>query len=287
MTARLGIWHEPRVIAPPPASRTLRRQRLLVVEDDAEISALIADMLNERGYDVMRAADGEYLEQTLRQDTIDLVILDLMLPGEDGLSLCRRLRTRYGVPILMLTAIGAEADRIIGLESGADDYMVKPFAPRELLARVRALLRRTGGHTGHNEEPPAHTEITAYHFSGWELHLIRLSLTAPDGALVPLTSAEFRLLATLCAHAGEVVSRETLLARGQNTHPAAYDRSVDTLVGRLRRKLAAQAHAGAADTQASMASIYAGDDACEIIRTVRNAGYLLVPPVSVRTRGAP
>jgi two-component system OmpR family response regulator len=183
----------------------------------------------------------------------------------------------------MLTAIGAEADRIIGLESGADDYMVKPFAPRELLARVRALLRRTGGHAGHSEDPAAHAETIAYRFSGWELHLMRLSLTAPDGALVPLTSAEFSLLATLCAHAGEVVSRETLLSRGQNTHPAAYDRSVDTLIGRLRRKLAAQAHA---DPQPDPENVNGGGDASEIIRTVRNAGYLLVPPVTVRTRGA-
>jgi two-component system OmpR family response regulator len=250
----------------PPATHSHRHQRLLVVEDDPDIASLIADMLGERGYEVLVAGDGSALEQQLRHDGIDLVILDLMLPGEDGLSLCSRLRTRYGVPILMLTAIGAEMDRIIGLESGADDYMVKPFAPRELLARVRALLRRTSGHA----EPPASAEPVAYDFDGWELHLMRLSLTAPDGALVPLTSAEFSLLAALCARPGQVVSRETLLARGQNTHPAAFDRSVDTLIGRLRRKLAAQNPEGDAEP--------------EIIRTVRNAGYLLVPPVSVRYR---
>lgn len=276
MTLRLGIWHEPRMISPPPAGQSHRRQRLLVVEDDEDISTLIADMLAERGYEVLRAGDGGLLEHALRHDAIDLVILDLMLPGEDGLSLCRRLRTRYGVPILMLTAIGAEADRIVGLESGADDYMVKPFGPRELLARVRALLRRTGGHSDAAE--PA--ETVAYHFDGWELHLMRLSLTAPDGALVPLTSAEFSLLAVLCARAGQVVSRDTLLARGQNTHPAAYDRSVDTLIGRLRRKLAAQVRSdGAGDASNAQAEH-------EIIRTVRNAGYMLVPPVTARTRGA-
>jgi two-component system OmpR family response regulator len=262
------------MLAPPSANLSHRRQRLLVVEDDADISLLIADMLEERGYDVVRTTDGNNLETMLRQDSIDLVILDLMLPGEDGLSLCRRLRARYGVPMLMLTAIGAEADRIIGLESGADDYMVKPFAPRELLARVRALLRRTGGHA----DPGQPAETVAYLFDGWELHLMRLSLTAPDGALVPLTSAEFSLLATLCTRAGQVVSRDVLLSRGQNMHQAAYDRSVDTLIGRLRRKLAAQ-------TQTPPGA-EAEPPATEIIRTVRNAGYMFVPPVTPRTRGA-
>ncbi len=281
MTLRLGIWHEPRMISPPPASQLHRRQRLLVVEDDEDISTLIADMLTERGYEVLRAGDGGLLEHALRHDAIDLVILDLMLPGEDGLSLCRRLRTRYGVPILMLTAIGAEADRIVGLESGADDYMVKPFAPRELLARVRALLRRTGGHS--DAMQPA--ETVAYQFDGWELHLMRLSLTAPDGSLVPLTSAEFSLLAALCARAGQVVSRDTLLARGQNLHTAAYDRSVDTLIGRLRRKLAAQVQPEEhGDPESGEASEPQGAGQ-EIIRTVRNAGYMLVPPVTARTRG--
>ena len=123
------------------------RERVLVVEDDPEINAMVAGLLAERGYDVLSAGDGRDMERLLNREQLDLVILDLMLPGEDGVSLCRRLRTRFGVPILMLTAIGGETDRIVGLESGADDYLVKPFAPRELVARVRALLRRTGRHT--------------------------------------------------------------------------------------------------------------------------------------------
>ena len=255
------------MIAGPPQSQAFRRQRVLVVEDDTEISAMVAAMLEERGYDVLRAGDGGGLERSLHRDAIDLVILDLMLPGEDGLSLCRRLRGRYGVPILMLTAIGAEADRIVGLESGADDYMVKPFAPRELLARVRALLRRTGGRAGTAAESE---EIVSYHFANWDLNLLRMSLTAPNGALVPLTSAEFSLLKALCARPGEVISRETLLTRAENPHPAAFDRSVDTLIGRLRRKIAAQLPTAESE---------------EIIRTVRNAGYMLVPPVTPLTRG--
>ena len=148
------------------------RERVLVVEDDPEINAMVAGMLAERGYEVLSAGDGRDMERLLNREQLDLVILDLMLPGEDGVSLCRRLRTRFGVPILMLTAIGGETDRIVGLESGADDYLVKPFAPRELLARVRALLRRTGRHTAPAPETPA-----AYDFAGWELNLVRLSLT--------------------------------------------------------------------------------------------------------------
>ncbi|MEJ0044994.1 MAG: response regulator transcription factor [Rhodospirillales bacterium] len=215
------------------------------------------------------------------------MILDLMLPGEDGLSLCRRLRSRYGVPMLMLTAIGAEADRIIGLESGADDYLVKPFAPRELLARVRALLRRTS----RANPPPEEEGPISYHFDGWELNLLRLSLTAPCGTLVPLTSGEFTLLAALCARAGDVVSREVLLARGSNPQSAAYDRSIDTLVGRVRRKLQSWTPAPApAPSQASAeapASAPAAEAPPEMIRTVRNAGYVFVPPVTVRNRGGP
>jgi two-component system OmpR family response regulator len=249
------------MISPKPEDTATRRERLLVVEDDQDISALVSDMLAERGYDVLRAPDGSTLERSLQRDNIDLVILDIMLPGEDGLSLCRRLRVRYGVPILMLTAIGAETDRIIGLESGADDYMVKPFAPRELLARVRALLRRTGRAGRAADEDT----VIAYDFDGWQLHLLLLSLTAPDGTLVPLTSGEFTLLAALCARAGEVVSRETLLARGPTPNAAAYDRSIDTLVGRLRRKL--QAHTPE-----------------EIINTVRHAGYRMVPAVTPQRR---
>ena len=267
MTAPLGIWHETRMITPPPAEHAIRRERLLIVEDDAEIAAMVADMLSERGYEVLRVGDGRDLERYLHRENIDLVILDLMLPGEDGLSLCRRLRPRYAVPMLMLTAIGAETDRIIGLESGADDYLVKPFAPRELLARVRALLRRTG----HASPRPEQETPTGYHFDGWELNLLRLSLTAPCGTLVPLTSGEFTLLASLCARAGQVVSREVLLARGPNPQSAAYDRSIDTLVGRVRRKLVAWAPQGEA--------------ALDMIRTVRNAGYVFVPPVTVRTSG--
>jgi two-component system OmpR family response regulator len=249
----------------PPTPDATPRDRLLVVEDDADIRGMVRAMLEERGYDVLTAHDGRDMERLLHRERLDLVVLDVMLPGEDGVSLCRRLRTRYGVPILMLTALGSETDRIVGLESGADDYLVKPFAPRELVARVRALLRRTGRHT----RPAAETPY-AYEFGGWELNLIRLSLTAPGGALVPLTNAEFTLLAALCARAGEVVSREALLTRGEGAPVAAYDRSVDTLIVRLRRKLAA--HLG-------------GAAEADMIRTVRNAGYQFVPEVTLHSKG--
>ncbi len=265
MTEPLRIWHD--VPMGSPSAAPIQRERLLVVEDDPDIRTMVAGMLAERGYDVLHAGDGRDMERLLHREQIDLVILDLMLPGEDGVSLCRRLRTRYGVPILMLTAIGGETDRIVGLESGADDYMVKPFAPRELLARVRALLRRTGRHQAPAPETPA-----AYDFAGWELNLVRLTLTAPGGATVPLTNAEFTLLAALCARAGEVVSREALLTRGEAPPVAAYDRSVDTLIVRLRRKLAAHSQ---------------GEPELDMIRTVRNAGYVFTPEVTLRTRGGP
>jgi two-component system OmpR family response regulator len=192
VTEPIGMWHEATMGSASIAPTS--RERLLVVEDDPEIRAMIAGMLADRGYEVLQAGDGRDMERLLHREQVDLVILDLMLPGEDGVSLCRRLRTRHGVPILMLTAIGGETDRIVGLESGADDYVVKPFAPRELLARVRALLRRTGRY-----QTPAPETPSAFEFAGWELNLVRLTLTAPGGATVPLTNAEFTLLAALCA----------------------------------------------------------------------------------------
>lgn len=226
--------------------------RLLVVEDDSDIAGLVADMLAAHGYSVRTLPDGRDLERTLRREPIDLVILDIMLPGEDGLSLCRRLRATTRVPMLMLTALGSLPDRVIGLETGADDYLTKPFAPRELLARVRALLRRTG-----DTPPPSPEEgPAAYRFEGWVLDLVRRTLRMPDGALVPLTSGEFALLAALCARAGEVIAREQLMARA-NGPLLAHDRSIDGAIGRLRRKLSQQAGAPA-----------------ELIRTVRHAGYI-------------
>jgi two-component system OmpR family response regulator len=237
------------------------QQRLLVVEDDPDIAGMVCRMLGEHGYRMMRAPDGRDIDLTVRREQIDLVILDLMLPGEDGISICRRLRQRHPIPILMLTALNGEADRVIGLESGADDYLSKPFAPRELLARVRALLRRTGWSAEVTEEEPS-----LFLFDGWRLDMIRMNLTSPAGVQVPLTTAELGLLAAFCRRPQQVLSRETLLTLVHPQRSAAYDRSIDTLVVRLRRKIE--------------------DDLREPtrIKTVRQGGYLFTPLVEIATR---
>jgi len=218
-------------------------------------------MLGDHGYRMLRAPDGRDIDLTVKREQIDLVILDLMLPGEDGISICRRLRQRHPIPILMLTALNGEADRVIGLESGADDYLAKPFAPRELLARVRALLRRTGWSADVPEEEPS-----LFLFDGWRLDMIRMNLTSPSGLQVPLTTAELGLLAAFCRRPQEVLSRETLLTLVHPQRSAAYDRSIDTLVVRLRRKIE--------------------DDMRDPMRikTVRQGGYIFTPVVEMALR---
>ena len=234
-----------------------KKDRILVVEDDAEIAQLVATMLTERGYDVFRAPDGREIERYITREQVDLIILDVMLPGEDGITICQRIRARHPVPILMLTALGSEADRIIGLESGADDYLCKPFSPRELLARVRALLRRIrmGAASEEADRPPC------YGFEGFVVDMARMVLFAPDGAQVPLTSAEFNLLVILCQKPRVVLSRETFLGMLHTQPAAVFDRSIDTLIGRLRRK------------------IEQDNNAPTFIRTVRNNGYMFMPAV--------
>ncbi len=243
----------------PPDTRT--QQRLLVVEDDADIAGMVCRMLGEHGYRMLRAPDGRDIDLTIKREQIDLVILDLMLPGEDGVSICRRLRSRYPIPILMLTALNGEADRVIGLESGADDYLAKPFAPRELLARVRALLRRTSRSVETPDEEPS-----LFAFDGWQLDMIRMRLVSPAGLQVPLTTAELGLLAAFCRRSQQVLSRETLLALVHAQRSAAYDRSIDTLIVRLRRKIE--------------------DDIREPtrIKTVRQGGYIFTPVVESLSR---
>jgi two-component system OmpR family response regulator len=238
-----------------------RPARLLMVEDDPEIAAMVSKMLNGHGYQVQRIPDGRELDRVMKRDPIDLVILDLMLPGEDGVSICRRLRRTHAVPVLMLTALGSEADRVIGLESGADDYLCKPFAPRELLARVRALLRRARWATSSPGDEP-----TCFAFDGWMLDLLRMNLFSPDRLQVPLTSAEFALLSTFCKRPQQVLSRENLLALMHNQPAAVFDRAIDTLIARLRRKIE--------------------DDVREPsrIKTVRNGGYIFTPTVTQAAR---
>jgi two-component system OmpR family response regulator len=230
---------------------------LLIVDDDPEIRDLLAHFLREHGFQVSVAAEGEEMLQLLQDSEPDLVVLDLMLPGEDGLSLCRRLSADYTVPIIMLTAVAEEADRIVGLEMGADDYLTKPFNPRELLARIRAVLRRVG-------QSAAGDRGQLVSFQGWQLDLGRRELKREDGTLVPLSAGEFRLLQVLAEHPQQVLSRDFLLERTHGRESGPYDRSVDIQLSRLRRKIE--------------------DNPREpgIIKTVRSGGYMFSLPVQRR-----
>lgn len=232
--------------------------RILLVDDDHAIRALVGDLLAQEGYDVARAQDAREMDALLKHRPADLIILDLMLPGEDGLSICRRLRAGLAVPILMLTAKGNETDRIVGLELGADDYMVKPFSPRELLARTRALLRRSGIRA-------AQPAVRRYGFDRFIADLDARQLLTEDGDLVPLTSAEFDLLSCFVLRPRRVLSRDQILdwVHGRAAEP--FDRSVDIMVSRLRKKLDA------------------ASPGCTLISTVRNGGYLMT--VQVRQAG--
>ncbi|MBI3506149.1 MAG: response regulator [Proteobacteria bacterium] len=227
-----------------------RTPHILVVDDDREIRRLVARFLTENGLRVTAAADGSEADTALAAGRFDLVVLDLMLPGEDGISIARRLRRTGDLPILMLTARGTETDRIVGLEIGADDYLTKPFSPRELLARIRAVLRRTG------ERAPDAPKTPLFRFAGWAVDVQKRELRRPDGALVPTTDAEFDLLAAFVERPQRVLSREQLLDLARGRQAQLFDRSIDVAVMRLRRK------------------IEIDPTKPEIIRTVRNGGYM-------------
>jgi two-component system OmpR family response regulator len=230
---------------------------VLIVDDHAEIRELVQRFLGDHGYRTSSAANGTEMKKVLADAAIDIIVLDLMMPGEDGLTLCRNLRAESNIPIIMLTAMGEETDRIIGLEMGADDYLGKPFNPRELLARIKSVLRRAQS----LHEPAIKEQVERISFLGWGLFPESRELVDPEQVLVPLSTAEFALLMAFATRAGRVLSRDQLLdlARGRNSH--AFDRAIDTLVSRLRRKLR--------------------DDPRNpsIIKTVRGGGYLFAPEV--------
>lgn len=204
--------------------------KVLLVDDDAGIRELLCRYLAEFGMQVTAVADGNQLRQQFGQSPVDVVILDLMLPGDNGLELCRQLRAQSAVPILMLTARGETSDRIVGLELGADDYLVKPFEPRELVARIHSLVRR-------NRQNSMPANQHRLQFGGWQLDRVSRQLTRPDGLLIPLSNAEFRLLSVFIEHPKRVLSREWLLDAARGRHIEAFDRSIDLLVSRLRQKL--------------------------------------------------
>jgi two-component system OmpR family response regulator len=227
------------------------RKTILVVDDDTELRVHISDYLSGHGFSVEQAADGAEMDAILERGPVDLIVLDVMLPEEDGLAICRRLSRNDAPPILMLSAMGEEIDRVLGLELGADSYLAKPCSPRELLAHIRVLLRRRDGAAS----TPA-PESTVRKFCGFAVDLARRQVTAANGSAVLLTSAEFSLLRVFLEHPNEIVSREELAQAASGGNTAFIDRSVEVLVGRLRRKLQS-------------------NDGEYLIRTYRGAGYRL------------
>ena len=208
-----------------------KRPSILIVEDDFEIARMLAVTLTEAGMSAEIAGDGIDMDACLRRATFDLIVLDVMLPGEDGFSLCRRLRANSTVPIMMLTAQGEEVDRIVGIEIGADDYVTKPFSAREVTARIRGLLRRA------SYGPAERESLRPLRFDGWTIDPQRRQVRDPSGARVAMTTAEFDLLMVFCRNPGKILSREQLLA---NTHAGLagpIDRSVDVHVRRIRQKI--------------------------------------------------
>lgn len=234
---------------------------ILVVEDDRETRALIAKYLTANACNVSTASDGREMDQVLADRRVDLLILDVMLPGEDGLSLCRKVRANSQLPIIMLTARGEDVDRILGLEMGADDYLAKPFNPRELLARINAVLRRHAAAS----VASATNGATSFAFLDWRIDFRLRELRNPAGARVAMTSAEFDLLRIFCERPGRVMSRENLLDLTQGRSAGSLERSIDVLVSRIRRKIEG-------DPQ----------DAT-IIKTVRSGGYVFTPAVTAIT----
>lgn len=231
--------------------------RVLIVDDDAEIRALLSTYLERNGYRVSAAADGKSMWAILEQKKPDIIVLDVMMPGDDGFTLCRNVRARSSVPIIMLTARGEDTDRIVGLEMGADDYLPKPFNPRELLARIKSVLRRSRM-LPENLQPE---DVHAIRFAGWTLDLDTRNLTSATKVVVPLSGVEFRLLRVFLSHPNRVLTRDQLIDLMMSREAGPFDRAIDVQVSRLRHRL--------------------GDDAKEptLIKTVRGAGYVLAAQV--------
>ena len=229
------------------------RPHLLIVDDDREIRGLLAQYLEKHEFRTTAVPDGKEMRRVLERSHVDLLVLDVMLPGEDGLSLCRELRGRSQLPIIMLTARGEDVDRIVGLELGADDYVAKPFNPRELLGRIKAVLRRSA----HAPRDPSPETVRGFSFGGWRLDTVTRTLTSSEGRELALSGAEYRLLAVLLGAGNRVLTRAQLteLLRGRDADP--FDRSIDVRVSRLRQIL--------------------GDDARapQIIKTVYGEGYVI------------
>jgi two-component system, OmpR family, response regulator len=229
--------------------------RLLLVDDEAALREPLAEYLSRQGFIVSQATSAAEARSRMRSEVPDLVLLDIMMPGEDGLSFCRHLIETRAIPTIFLTARGEATDRIVGLEIGADDYVVKPFEPRELVARIRSVLRRsTRGHA----EPADGDEL---HFDGWKLDPLKRRLTDSEGALVAISSAEFRLLMAFLEHPRQVLDRDRLLDMVQGREAHLFDRAIDNQISRLRRKIEADSRNP------------------QLIQTVWGGGYLLAADV--------
>lgn len=234
---------------------------ILVVDDDPDIRGLVSDFFKKNGFRVSLAADGQGLRTILDGgNRVDLIVLDLMLPDEDGLVLCRNLRARSDIPVVILSARGEDVDRIVGLEMGADDYVTKPFHPRELLARVRSVLRRFRSSPSSDKTTQGEEDVS-YRFAGWTLDVPTRQLYAPSGEKVSLSGGEFALLRVFLSFPNSILSRDQLLDYSYGREIEPYDRTIDMQVSRLRRRL--------------------GEDpkTPELIKTVRGVGYVLAARV--------
>lgn len=253
-TAPMPIFHDSALAS--PATSPTAKARVLCVEDDAEIARMLAEVLEDNGFAPFFVGSGADMDAVLKCESIDLVVLDVMLPGEDGLSICRRLRMSSSIPIIMVTARGEDIDRILGLELGADDYVVKPFNSREMVARIRALLRRADGRPASVRLRPR--PLT---FAGWHIDPVARELYDPGDVKITLTSIEFDLLLAFCRNPGQVMSREQLidLIHGGRTGPI--ERSIDVHISRIRQKIEPDAK------ERSM------------IKTIRLGGYVFTPTV--------
>jgi two-component system OmpR family response regulator len=249
-------------VAPPRYKENMTStDHVLVVDDDLEIRSLLRDYLQKNGYRVTAVGDGKGMWAAIDDARPDLIVLDLMLPGEDGLTLCRDVRARSQIPIIMLTARGEETDRIVGLEMGADDYVAKPFSPRELLARIKSVMRRTRA-LPDNLQPDAARSIR---FAGWMLDVATRNLVSPAGVVVALSGTEYKLLRIFLAHPDRVLNRDQLIDLMLSRDASPFDRSIDVQVSRLRHRLEEDAKEPA------------------IIKTVRGEGYVFAAAVETST----
>ncbi len=239
------------------ASQIQTPSQILVVEDDAGLRDEVTEYLSRNGFEAHTASDAQELDSVLASTPVDLIVLDIMLPGENGLSICRRIASPTGPAIIIMSAMGEEVDRVVGLELGADDYLAKPVSPRELLARIRAVLRRR------DTAPVGQKPGMVYHFAGFQLDMARRQLRAPNGVVVLLTPGEFSLLTAFLDNPGRVLSRDSLVEQVCGEDADVFDRAIDVQLSRLRSKL--KVHGGAT-----------------LIRTVRGSGYICDAQVALR-----